>query len=99
MTCLPGENRDTLWHNHDHDKSTMTVSGVYYMHIPDDVKDLEMAGTELAPAGVEAEGRYFAPWKTGHWMIYPGKIWHRPGILQSTQNRFIVAADLEFKQN
>ena len=69
------------------------------MHIPDDVKDLEMAGTELAPAGVEAEGRYFAPWKTGHWMIYPGKIWHRPGILQSTQNRFIVAADLEFKQN
>ena len=73
MTCLPGEHRDSLWHNHDHDPTTKTVSGVYYMHIPDDVSDLEMAGTELAPEGVEAEGRYFAPWKTGHWMIYPGK--------------------------
>lgn len=99
MTCLPGEHRDSLWHNHDHDPTTKTVSGVYYMHIPDDVTDLEMAGTELAPGGVEANGRYFAPWKTGHWMIYPGKVWHRPGILQSKQNRFIVAADLEFKEN
>jgi hypothetical protein len=29
-------------------------------------------------------------------MIYPGKIWHRPGVLQSEDDRFIVAADMEF---
>ena len=61
-----------------------------------DVKDLNTAGTELAPNGVEGEGKYFAGWDTGHWMIYPGKIWHRPGILQSDSNRYIVAADMEF---
>lgn len=96
MTCLPGEDRDKLWHHHNHNPQTKTVSGVYYMHLPDDVDDLEKAGTELAPNGVEGEGKYFAEWRTGQWMIYPGKIWHRPGILQSTSNRYIVAADLEF---
>jgi hypothetical protein len=90
------ENRDILWHNHDHDLTTTTISGVYYCQLPNDVKDLNTAGTELAPNGVESEGKYFAPWKTGQWMIYPGKIWHRPGILQSNENRYIVAADMEF---
>jgi len=90
------EDRMNLWHHHDHDDSTTTVSGVYYLQIPNDVKDLDTAGTELAPNGVEGEGKYITPFKTGHWMIYPGKIWHRPGILQSTKNRYIVAADMEF---
>ena len=29
-------------------------------------------------------------------MIYPGKVWHRPGVVQSMEDRYIVAADLEF---
>jgi hypothetical protein len=90
------ENRDILWHHHNHNSETTTVSGVYYLRIPNDVDDLDTAGTELAPNGVEGEGKYITPFKTGHWMIYPGKIWHRPGILQSEKNRYIVAADLEF---
>ena len=90
------EDRNNLWHHHNHNPETTTVSGVYYLQIPDDVKDLNTAGTELAPNGVEGEGKYIAPFKTGHWMIYPGKIWHRPGILQSNKNRYIVAADMEF---
>ena len=90
------EDRDNLWHHHNHNPETTTVSGVYYLQLPDDVVDLDTAGTELAPNGVDGEGKYFAPWKTGHWMIYPGKIWHRPGILQSDSNRYIVAADMEF---
>ena len=56
----------------------------------------EKAGTELAPVSPEGEGNIFVPWKTGHWMIYPGKIWHRPGIVQSQNDRYIVAADMEF---
>ena len=90
------ENRDILWHHHNHNSETTTVSGVYYLRIPNDVDDSDAAGTELAPNGVEGEGKYITPFKTGHWMIYPGKIWHRPGILQSEKNRYIVAADLEF---
>ena len=90
------EDRDALWHHHNHNLETKTVSGVYYMHLPDDVKDLEKAGTELAPVSPEGEGNFFVPWKTGHWMIYPGSVWHRPGIVQSQQDRFIVAADMEF---
>jgi hypothetical protein len=90
------EDRNNLWHHHNHNPETTTVSGVYYLQIPDDVKDLNTAGTELAPNGVEGEGKYITPFKSGHWMIYPGKIWHRPGILQSNENRYIVAADMEF---
>ena len=90
------EDRETLWHHHNHDKSTKTVSGVYYMHLPDDVTDKEKAGTELAPLGVDGSGKYFAEWRTGNWMIYPGSTWHRPGIVQSTEDRYIVAADMEF---
>ena len=90
------EDRDTLWHHHNHNPETTTVSGVYYMQLPDDVKDLEKAGTELAPVSPEGEGNFFVPWKTGHWMIYPGAVWHRPGVVQSQQDRFIVAADMEF---
>lgn len=90
------EDRDILWHHHDHDPNTKTVSGVYYLHLPSDVEDTEKAGTQLAPNGVEGEGKYYVPWQTGYWMIYPGKIWHRPGVLQSHDDRYIVAADLEF---
>jgi hypothetical protein len=90
------EDRDKLWHHHNHNPNTTTVSDVYYMQLPDDVKDLEKAGTELAPDSPEGEGNIFVPWKTGHWMIYPGKIWHRPGVVQSTNDRYIVAADMEF---
>ena len=89
------ENRDNLWHHHNHNPETTTVSGVYYLQSPMSVRT-NIAGTELAPNGVEGEGKYFVPWKTGHWMIYPGKIWHRPGILQSDSNRYVVAADMEF---
>lgn len=104
MTSLKNaEDRDTLWHHHNHDVTTTTVSGVYYLHLPEDVKDLESAGTELANGGVQntLDGPVgldtcFAPWKTGHWMMYPGRIYHRPGILQSESNRFIIAADMEF---
>ena len=90
------EDRDTLWHHHNHNPATKTVSGVFYLHLPEDVKDLEKAGTELAPDSPEGEGNFFVPWKTGHWMIYPGAVWHRPGVVQSLNHRYIVAADMEF---
>jgi hypothetical protein len=28
-------------------------------------------------------------------LIFPGKTWHRPGILESNNWRYIVAADME----
>lgn len=97
MTSLKKEeNRDILWHHHNHDPNTKTVSGVFYIHLPDDVKDLTTAGTELAPNGPGNEGCYFVPFKEGHWMIYNGAMYHRPGILQSHDYRCIVAADMEF---
>ena len=89
------EDRDNLWHHHNHNPETTTVSGVYYLQLPSDA-DEHTSGTGLAPNGVQGDGKYTTTWKTGHWMIYPGKIWHRPGELQSNENRYIVAADMEF---
>jgi hypothetical protein len=89
------EDRNEYWHTHLRPDATV-LSGVYYLKMPPRI-NLDIAGTEFAPDGVERPDTYFfAPAKVGNWVIWPGKAWHRPGILQSEQDRFIVAADMEF---
>lgn len=88
------EDRDTYWHQHLREGSKV-VSGVYYLQIPQGV-DMLTAGTEFAPRGPENDGKFFAEARVGNWLIWPGSAWHRPGILQSQDDRFIISADLEF---
>ena len=98
MTNLQGaEDLEKLWHNHWHPKNpnSKMFSGVYYLHIPSDVKDLDYCGTEIAPNGAEHDGKYFITPTSGHWIIYPSDTWHRPGIVQSEHYRFVLAADIE----
>ena len=95
QTCLKTqEDRDRYWHQHIREGSTV-LSGVYYLHLPQDVNSTT-SGTEFAPNGVDGNGKFFAEARIGNWIIFPGKSWHRPGILQSNENRYIVAADMEF---
>jgi len=89
------ENRDNLWHNHLSDPNKTKLSGIYYAYIPDDVRDYDTCGTEFAPNGVDAPERFFVRPAPKTWLIYPSKIWHRPGIIQSHKNRFVVACDVE----
>jgi hypothetical protein len=72
----------------------ITLSGVYYLHIPEGT-NLKTSGTEFAPNGPEAGETIMAPAKIGQWIIFPGKSWHRPGILEKKEWRYIVAADME----
>ena len=89
------EDRDNLWHTHERPGSRV-VSGVYYLNVPKGVDEVT-SGTEFSPNGPMAEEyRFFVPARTGCWAIWPGKSWHRPGILQSDEDRFIIAADMEF---
>lgn len=96
MTSLQrAENRDILWHNHIR-PDAQVLSGVFYLYMPPNI-NLDTAGTEFAPNGAnDPDSFHFAPAKIGHWIIWPGKEWHRPGILQSQKDRFIVAADMEY---
>jgi hypothetical protein len=99
MTNLSShENREKLWHNHWHltNPDAKIMSGIWYLHIPSDVKDSDYCGTEMAPEGPENEGKFFVRPSAGQWLIYPGDQWHRPGISQSDQYRFIIAADVEY---
>lgn len=89
------EDRDNLWHTHERAGSRV-LSGVYYLSVPSGVDTLT-AGTEFSPNGPTVEeGRFYIPATEGYWAIWPGTSWHRPGILQSEQDRFIIAADMEF---
>ena len=100
MTNIDGaENRDNLWHNHWHPQNpeSKMMSGVWYLKIPDDVKDLDYCGTEMAPNGVDKEGKFFVRPSMGNWLIYPSNQWHRPGIVQSSKYRFVLAADVEYQ--
>lgn len=92
------EDRDKLWHNHWHPShaDAKIISGIWYLHIPEDVKDRDYCGTEIAPNGPDNEKKFFIKPADGHWLIYPGNQWHRPGIPQSNQYRFIIAADIEY---
>ena len=93
MTKAPGEDRDKLWHHHWHDKNTKSISGVYYVYLPEANDD---CGTEFAPKGPEDQTRHMEPPFLGGWIIYESKEWHRPGILKSEEPRFIVAADMMY---
>jgi hypothetical protein len=86
------EDRNDYWHQHIRDNN-LVVSGVYYLKMPEDC-NLETSGTELAHTSPEGATEY-VPAKEGHWLIFPGKTWHRPGILESNNWRYIVAADME----
>lgn len=99
MTNLQGaEARESLWHNHWHPSrpDAKMLSGIWYLHIPDDVKDRDYCGTEMAPDGIDADKKYFVRPTPGSWLMYPSDKWHRPGIVQSDQFRFILAADIEY---
>lgn len=92
------EDRDKLWHHHwnPSDPQNKVMSGIWYLHIPEDVKDKDYCGTEIAPNGPEKNDKYFIRPTDGHWLIYPGDQWHRPGIPQSSKYRFILAADVQY---
>ena len=92
------EDRDKLWHNHWHPShaDAKIISGIWYLHIPEDVKDRDYCGTEIAPTGPKKDDKFFVKPTDGHWLIYSGDQWHRPGIPQSNQYRFIIAADIEY---
>jgi hypothetical protein len=99
MTNLEGvEDRDNLWHNHWHPKhpESRMLSGVWYLHIPDDVIDRDTTGTEMAPNGPQGDGKFYVKPTDFNWLIYPSYEWHRPGIVQSNQYRYILAADVEY---
>jgi hypothetical protein len=99
MTNLEGaENRDNLWHNHWHPQNpnAKMMSGIFYLHIPKDVKDRDYCGTEMAPNGPTADGKFFVRPSDGNWLLYPSDQWHRPGIVQSNDYRFILAVDVEY---
>ena len=92
------EDRDKLWHNHWHPShaDAKIISGIWYLHIPEDVKDRDYCGTEIAPTSPKKDDKFFVKPTDGHWLIYSGDQWHRPGIPQSNQYRFIIAADIEY---
>ena len=90
------EDRNQYWHHHD--KHGMPgLSGILYLHIPEDVTDVATCGTELAPEGPEAEGKFYIKPVKHTWNIYPSNIWHRPGATQSDQFRFILAVDIGYE--
>ena len=97
MTNLDGaEDRETLWHHHHKREDVEMLSGIFYLRIPDDVKDRDYCGTEMAPNGPQADPKFYVKPTDYNWLIYPSRMWHRPGIVQSHKYRFILAADIAY---
>lgn len=93
------EDRDQLWHNHhvsDNDGTTDTVSGVWYVHIPPNNSRPELTGTEFAFDYPNFNNTVFLRPKELTWVTYSSKLWHRPGITDSIDYRFVFAADMEY---
>jgi len=91
--------REDLWHNHhvsDNDGTTDTVSGIWYVHIPKDITNQELSGTEFSLNCPNRDNDFYLTPKDLTWIVYPSKLWHRPGITDSSEYRFIFAADMEY---
>ena len=93
------EDRDNFWHNHhisDNNGTTDTLSGVWYVHIPK-VENQDISGTEFSVnPKPNFEDTYFLKPNYLTWNIYSSKLWHRPGICDSSEYRFVFAADMEY---
>ncbi len=89
------EDRDDLWHTHHLTKENDSLSAIYYLHIPKDAVWM-LSGTEFAPNGVKDQERLVVTPASQSWLVYPSNQWHRPMPTQSTEYRFIVAADMEY---
>ena len=87
------EDREKYWHHHlKHGQ--YGLSGILYLDIPDDVKDLTTCGTEMAPNGPDGPDKFYVGPNSHTWNIYPSETWHRPGIVQSDKYRYVLAADI-----
>jgi hypothetical protein len=92
------EDRDNMWHNHhvgDNDSATDTVSGIWYVHIPPTANP-DITGTEFAMDYPNFNNTFFLKPNNLTWNVYPSKLWHRPGITDSDEYRFVFAADMEY---
>jgi hypothetical protein len=67
-----------------------------YLRIPNDVINFDESGTEFTLSDPEKNESFFVKPEYFTWVIYPSKVWHRPGICPSNTNRFVLAADMEF---
>jgi hypothetical protein len=90
------EDRNKYWHHHEK-HGGKGISGIMYLHIPDDVADFDTCGTEMAPNGPDSDGKFFVRPSYYTWLIYPSETWHRPGIAQSDNYRFVLAADIVYE--
>lgn len=89
------EDPENLWHTHHYTPEKKTVSGIYYLSIPGDA-DYQTSGTEFAPDGPHNPARFTVIPSPYNWIIYPGRLYHRPTPPQSKDYRFVIAADMEF---
>lgn len=92
------ENRDNMWHNHhvnDNNSTTETLSGIWYVHIPT-TSNPDITGTEFAMDYPNFNDTFFLKPNNLTWNVYPSKLWHRPGITDSDEYRFVFAADMEY---
>ena len=62
------EDRNKYWHHHNK-HSGQSMSGIMYLHIPDDVADLDTCGTEIAHNGPESDGKLFVRPSYFSWLI------------------------------
>lgn len=93
------EDRNNLWHNHhvsNNNGQTDTISGIWYVHIPNNVTNPELTGTEFSFDFPTQNDNIFLKPKELTWAIYSSKLWHRPGITDSDDYRFVFAADMEY---
>jgi len=87
--------RERLWHHHLPDNQQKKLSGIMYLHIPKD-EHWDTSGTEYTFNYTTDRDTFFLRPQYRTWYIYPSEIYHRPGITSSKEDRFVVAADMEF---
>jgi hypothetical protein len=83
--------RDKLWHHHNIHGTGLV--GILYLNLPEIQKE---ASTEISLDYPNNTNTFYIGTNKHTWNILPNSIWHRSGINNSEEYRFILAADINY---
>jgi hypothetical protein len=94
----PDVDSSEFWHNHaeDDQRTTPGVTGVWYVHIPEELRKTGKSGTEFAFNWPDRTDTVFIGPYNLSWILFPNNLWHSPGNLHPTLSRYALSADLEY---
>ena len=83
-------NIDNGYHCHSKENPT-AISGIYYLHLP-------MTNASAATTFIIGGKLFNLPIVENTWFFFPSSCFHRPGVSESDNRRYVISADISINE-